>query len=160
MRSESDRNIPLGRLRPANILCRLAFGTAARRTKNRERSGPPQKKRNPVSHPRKNGLGARQMFSRPNRKSHNKKPRIRKSKTPRTSRKTPADNSSPDIRYGATFPLRNARPAPIIIPPRCAEPPSTKHIRRSTSGDRHTPAPTVRATPAELRGPPPRSSLP
>ena len=183
-----------------------------RQPKNRERSGLPQKKRNPVSHPRENGLGARQMFSRPNRKSHNKKPRIRKSKTPRASRKTPADNSSPDIRYGGTFPLRNARPAPVIIPPRCAEPPPTKHIprnasgkiypatvirrprrsvrpqsnfaarspdhhsapmrrtasyeahpakyiRQSTSGDRHTPAPTVRATPAELRGPPPRSSL-
>ena len=181
-----------------------------RRTKNRERSGLPQKKRNPVSHPRKNGLGARQMFSRPNRKSHNKKPRIRKSKTPRASRKTPADNSSPDIRYGGTFPLRNARPAPIIAPPRCAEPPPTKHIRRSASGKVHPatvirrprrsvrprpnfaarrpdhrspdapnrllrstsgkahPAkyirrpsyagPAVRATPAELRGPPPRSS--
>ena len=33
-----------------------------------------------------------------------------------------------------------------------------KYIRQNTSGDRHTPAPTVRATPAELRGPPPRSS--
>src|SRR5699024_11754153 len=52
-----------------------------------------------------------------------KKPRIRKSETPRASRKTPADNSSPDIRYGGTFPLRNARPAPIIAPPRCAQPP-------------------------------------
>ena len=138
-----------------------------RRTKNRERSGPPQKKRNPVSHPRKNGLGARQMFSRPNRKSHNNKPRIRKSKTPRASRKTPADNSSPDIRYGTAFRLRNARPAPVIIPPRCAEPPPTKHIPRNASGKVH-PAkyirrpsyagPAVRATPAELRGPPPRSS--
>ena len=140
-----------------------------------------------------------------------KKPRIRKSETPRASRKTPADNSSPDIRYGGTFPLRNARPAPIIAPPRCAEPPPTKHIRRSTSGKVHPatvirrprrsvrpqpnfaarrpdhrspdapnrllrstsgkahPAkyirrpsyagPAVRATPAELRGPPPRSSL-
>ena len=114
-----------------------------RRTKNRERSGPPQKKRNPVSHPRENGLSARQMFSRPNRKSHNNKPRIRKSKTPRASRKTPADNSSPDIRYGTAFRLRNARPAPIIAPPRCAEPPPTKHIRRSTSGKVH-PATVIR----------------
>ena len=107
------------------------------------------------------------MFSRPNRKSHNNKPRIRKSKTPRASRKTPADNSSPDIRYGTAFRLRNARPAPVIIPPRCAEPPPTKHIPRNASGKVH-PAkyirrpsyagPAVRATPAELRGPPPRSS--
>ena len=77
------------------------------------------------------------MFSRPNRKSHNKKPRIRKSKTPRASRKTPADNSSPDIRYGTAFRLRNARPAPVIIPPRCAEPPPTKHIPRNASGKVH-----------------------
>ena len=42
-----------------------------RRTKNRERSGPPQKKRNPVSHPRENGLSVRQMFNRPNCKSYN-----------------------------------------------------------------------------------------
>src|SRR5699024_6682794 len=72
-----------------------------------------------------------------------KKPRIRKSETPRASRKTPADNSSPDIRYGGTFPLRNARPAPIIAPPRCAEPPPTKHIRRSASGKVH-PATVIR----------------
>ena len=118
-----------------------------RQPKNRERSGLPQKKRNPVSHPRENGLGARQMFSRPNRKSHNKKPRIRKSKTPRASRKTPADNSSPDIRYGGTFPLRNARPAPIIAPPmrRTAsyEAHPTKCVRQSTSGKVH-PATVIR----------------
>ena len=118
-----------------------------RRTKNRERIGLPQKKRTPVSHPRENGLSARQMFSRPNRKSHNNKPRIRKSKTPRASRKTPADNSSPDIRYGGTFPLRNARPAPIIAPPmrRTAsyEAHPTKCVRQSTSGKVH-PATVIR----------------
>ena len=45
---------------------------------------------------------------------------------------------------GPCDPSRTSRPAaPIIIPPRCAEPPPTKHIRQSTSGKVH-PATVIR----------------